>query len=261
MRYVWKFYNEYFNHERTGLVTRLAMPAVAAWLRSWDRRTANRVDRFIANSDNVARRIEAIYGRTAEVIYPPVDLSRFRSDRERQDYYLMVTALVPYKRVECAVRAFNRLGDRLVIVGRGVELPFLQSIASPNVEFRGWASDEEVASLYEGARALIFPGEEDLGIVPLEAQASGCPVIALRAGGALETVLEGSGAMSNTGTGVFFDEPDEEQIVAAVRKAGKIDFQPDELRAHASRFDRTVFRDKILALLRQEEDRAHSQGL
>lgn len=255
MRYVWKFYNEYFNHERTGLLTRLAMPPVAAWLRSWDRRTACRVDRFLANSSNVAHRIQSIYGRSAEVVYPPVDLSRFRWDRPREDYYLMVTALVPYKRVECAVRAFNRLGRRLIIVGRGVEQPFLQSIARSNVEFRGWESDEDVASLYSRAKGLIFPGEEDLGIVPLEAQASGCPVFALRAGGALETVVDSSRAGETRGTGLFFDQPDENRIVRTVERSDGIVFDPRRLRDHAARFDLAVFRRKMLDLLLEEEGR------
>ncbi len=252
MRYVWKFYDEYFNHRRSGRAVKMFMPPVAALLRRWDRRTAGRVDRYIANSRNVAGRIEEIYGRHSEVIYPPVDLSRFRCDRVRRDYYLMVTALVPYKRVESAVLAFNRLGERLVIVGRGVERSHLESIAGPNIEFRGWVDDSGVARLYEEARALIFPGEEDFGIVPLEAQAAGCPVIALRAGGALETVVD-AGEHQGEGTGLFFDRSDPDAICNAVERAARIDFDPAYLRENAKRFDRSVFRERILKLLFEEE--------
>jgi glycosyltransferase involved in cell wall biosynthesis len=251
MRYIWEFYDDYFANPRTGPITRAAMPWVARALRRWDVRTASRVDRFLANSANVAERIRRIYGREAEVVHPPVDVARFRADLPREDYFLVLSALVPYKRVEIAVRAFGELRLPLVVAGRGPERAHLERIAGPNIRFEGWLAEESVADLLGRARGLVFPGIEDFGIVPLEAMASGCPVIALRAGGALETVVERGGTLPPTG--LFFDSQDAASLADAVRRFRSEDFDPAALRAHALRFDRSVFRERVLRLLREEE--------
>ncbi|MFH1681556.1 MAG: glycosyltransferase [Candidatus Eisenbacteria bacterium] len=253
MRYIWEFYEDYFANPRTGTLTRLVMPLVASYLRRWDVRTASRVDRFVANSAHIAARIRKAYGREAEVVHPPVDVSRFRADLPRGEYFLVLSALVPYKRVELAVRAFSRLNLPLVVAGRGPERTHLERIAGPNIRFEGWLGESEVADLLARARALVFPGVEDFGIVPLEAMASGCPVIAFRAGGALETVVERGAEGGAVPTGLFFDRHDAESLAEAVRKFRPDDYDPWKLRAHATRFDRSLFLEKILGLLREEE--------
>jgi len=253
MRYIWEFYDDYFSGPRVGRLTRAVMPVVARYLRRWDVRTAGRVSRFVANSANVAGRIRSTYQCEAEVIHPPVDTSRFRADREREDHFLILSALVPYKKLEIAVEAFTRLGLPLVVVGRGPERPYLERIAGPEVRFTGWVRDGEAADLLERARALVFPGTEDFGIVPLEAMASGCPVIAYRAGGALETVIDAAGPSDHPPTGLFFDWQETDALVDAVERFRPDDFDAAALRAHAERFDRSVFRERIRRLLLEEE--------
>ncbi len=251
MRYVWTFYDQYFRNERTGFLTRTLMPPIASYLRKWDKRTAHRVDRYLANSRHVAARIRSIYERESEVVHPPVDTIRFRWDAPRDDFLLMVTALVPYKRADLAVRVCTERGLPLVIAGRGPEEEHLRALAGPTVEFRGWVSDDEIADLYARARALVFPGEEDFGIVPLEAMASGCPVIAYARGGALETVVDGRDAP----TGLFFRDQTPESLAGALDRLETAVFDPATLRAHAERFDRTVFLARMNEILREEEGR------
>lgn len=251
MRYVWDQYDEYFGKGRASIVARGAMKAVAPTLRAWDKRTANRVHHFIANSNNVAERIRRIYGRESDVLHAPVDTSLFTTSGRDDGYYLMVTALVPYKRVDLAIEAFNALGIQLQIVGKGPDLGRLKAMAGRTVSFLGWQSDEELARLYAGCRALVFPGEEDFGIVPLEAMASGKPVIAFGRGGALETVV-GSGAGR---TGVFFSEQTAPGLIEAIRSFESTSFSPALIRKHAERFDREVFKrklaEKIISLFSQ----------
>ena len=187
MRYVWDLYDDYFARGR-GLTVRLAMPPLAAALRRWDRRTTG-VSHFVAISKHIADRIRRAYDRPSDVMYPPVDVQRFEIADGGGDYYLVVGALVPYKRVDLAVAAATRLGRRLLVVGTGPEEARLRALAGPTVTFLGWRSDAEVAGLYARCRALLFPAVEDFGIVPLEAAAAGRPTIALAAGGALETMV------------------------------------------------------------------------
>lgn len=247
MRYVWDLYDEYFG-ARAGWAVRLLMPPVAAGLRRWDRTTAGRVHHFIAISRHVAERIAMFYGRDAEVIHPPVDLQRFRLSEEPGEFYLVVSALTPYKRVDLAVEAANRLGLRLVVVGSGPEERALRARAGRTVEFLGWRSDAEVADLYGRSRALLFPGVEDFGIVPLEAMASGKPVIAFGRGGARETIVpldEGS----DSPTGIFFAEQTVGAVIDATRRyeANAHRFAPKVLRARAEAFDRPLFKERIAA--------------
>lgn len=243
MRYVWDLYDDYFG-ARAGLVTRLAMRPVAAALRRWDRRTAS-VHAFAAISGHIADRIRRVYGRDADVIHPPVDVERFRIADAPEDFYLVVSALVPYKRIDLAIAAAGRLGRRLVIVGTGPEERRLRALAGPAVEFRGWRADPEVADLYARCRAVLFPSVEDYGIVPLEAAAAGRPTIALARGGALETMV-GRGAGGEPPTAVFFAEQTVEALAAAMREleAAPDRFDPKALRARAERFDRPVFKQR-----------------
>jgi glycosyltransferase involved in cell wall biosynthesis len=248
MRYVWDLYDDYFG-ARAGRLTRLVMPPVAAALRRWDRRTAAGVHHFVGISHFIADRIRRCYGRDAEVIYPPVDVARFRLEEKPETYYLVVSALAPYKRVGLAVEAATRLGRRLVVVGTGPEETRLRATAGPTVEFLGWKDDAEVAELYARCRALLFPTVEDFGITPLEAMAAGRPVIALGQGGALETVVPPGGAAPPTG--LLFPRQTVDDLVEAMLRfeTGVVAFEPKALRRHAETFDRPVFKERIEAYL------------
>jgi glycosyltransferase involved in cell wall biosynthesis len=242
MRYVWDLEDDYARG--AGWLTRSLMPAAAAALRRWDRRTHG-VHDFAAISHHIADRIRRAYGRTAEVIHPPVEVDRFRLAGAADDYYLVVSALVPYKRVDLAVAAASRLGRRLLVVGQGPEEARLRALAGPTVSFLGWRPDAEVAQLYARCRAVLFPSVEDYGIVPLEAAAAGRPTIALGRGGALETMV-GLDA-GEPPTAVFFAEPTVEALAAAMRlfEAAAGRFEPAALRARAARFDRPVFAARV----------------
>jgi glycosyltransferase involved in cell wall biosynthesis len=243
MRYVWDLYDDYFG--RGGLAMRLAMPPVAAALRGWDRRTAG-VSHFVAISHHIADRIRRAYDRRSDVIYPPVDVQRYEIADGPDDYYLVVGALVPYKRVDLAVAATARLGRRLVVVGTGPEEARLRALAGPTVSFLGWRSDAEVAGLYGRCRALLFPAVEDFGIVPLEAAAAGRPTIALAAGGALETMV-GLGAPDSPPTAVFFHEQSVDALERAILtfEGAAEQFDPKALRARAEAFDRPLFKQRL----------------
>lgn len=238
MRYIWDMYHQYFGKGKAGLGTRSAMAVIAPLLRLWDVRTAANVTYFVAISEEIKKRISRHYRRDAEVIYPPVDTEQFRLSNMDDQFFLIVSALVPYKRIDLAVKAFNQNGKRLIIAGTGPESTSLKAAAKPNVEFLGWQSDDELASLYARCTALIFPGVEDFGIVPLEAQASGKPVVAFGEGGALETVVDGI-------TGVFFDRQTAESLQKAVEKVSSIAFNSSVIREHALRFSRSTFRENI----------------
>jgi len=250
MRYVWDLYDDYFG-PRSSLAARLVMPPVAAWLRRWDRRTAAGVHHFVAISRFVADRIRRAYGREADVIYPPVDVSRFRVDETPGEFYLVVSALTPYKRVDLAVEACNRLGRKLLVVGSGPEERRLRALAGPTVELLGWRDDAQIAELYARCRALLFPPLEDFGITPLEAMAAGRPVIAFGEGGARETVVPpGEGEPP---TGLFFARQTVDDLTDAIQRfeASAHQFEPKALRRRAEAFDRPVFRDRVRAYLRE----------
>lgn len=206
MRYAWLFHDEYVGRNP---LKRLAVRPLLAWLRRWDRVTAPRVTRFVAISRHVQDRILRFYGRESDIVYPPVDLDRWTPDfRPPSNFDLVVSALVPYKRVDLAVQAYSQSGYPLRIVGTGGELPRLQAMAAPNIQFLGRQPDSALLELYRSCRQLVFPGEEDFGIVPLEAQACGRPVVAFGRGGATETVVQNA-------SGLFFGE----QTVQALREA------------------------------------------
>jgi glycosyltransferase involved in cell wall biosynthesis len=238
MRYAWNLFHDYRrvpNPLKSAIIS-LTMH----YLRLWDYCAAGRVDYFVANSQTVKRRIATYYRRDSKVIYPPCDVERFSISPEIDDYYLLVGRLVDYKKADLAVRAFGRSGRRLLVVGRGPQLKNLQAIAGPNVEFLDRVDDRQLADLYSRCKALIFPGEEDFGIVPVEAQAAGRPVIAYGKGGALETVASGK-------TGLFFLEQTVEALNAAVeqfeRDVGA--FDPAAIRRHAERFGKDRFQREI----------------
>ncbi len=241
IRYYWSGYHYYLKYPQFGFLNaliRILMPYLSSYLRLWDRLAADRVDLFIANSVNVAERIRKYYRRDATVINPPVDTSWIKPSDKPGEYFLAVGRIIPYKRLDVAVRAFNSLGLPLNVVGTGSELGRLREIAKPNVKFLGRVSDDELADLYSRCIALIFPPEEDFGITPLEAMAAGKPVIAYRAGGAVETVIEGK-------TGIFFDRQDPEALIEAVKRLKPEDFDPAVLVEHAKKFDVLVFKEKI----------------
>jgi glycosyltransferase involved in cell wall biosynthesis len=245
MRYIWDKYDEYFGPGRASWFTRQAAAVVARSLRKWDAATSSRVDHFIANSKYVAERIKRYYARDSTVIYPPVDCSRFTPGTGTGDGYLIVSAFAPYKRLDLAIEAFNRLDLKLTIVGSGQDEKRLKRMAGPNIDFPGWRSDAEIAQYYRNCRALVFPGEEDFGIVPVEAMASGRPVVAFARGGALETVVPLGGA--GKPTGVFFHEQTAGALTEAVRTLeGNLElFDPEAIRAHAMTFDRARFKERV----------------
>ena len=245
MRYAWEFYNEYMERENLGKLKKILIKYIMNYIRIWDRASADRVDYYIANSKNVAKRIYKHYGIEADVIHPPVKGSYFNISDIDEDYFLIVSRLVPYKRVDLAVEVFNELGLPLVVIGGGSQLEYLKSIAKPNVKIMGRQPDEVIKEHYAKCRAFIFPGEEDFGITPLEAQASGRPVIAYGKGGALETVVEGK-------TGLFFKEQTKESLKDAILKFNDMIWSKEEIRKHALTFDEEIFKEKIKNYIEQK---------
>jgi len=244
MRYVWDMYDDYFGRGR-GTVMRLLAGPLAKRLQSWDRQTDG-VHDFVAISRYIAKRIQRIYDRRAEVIYPPVDVSRFEIADQTEDYYLIVSALVPYKRIDLAVQAATRLDRPLRIVGTGPEQSRLRALAGPTVSFMGLRSDDQVATLYARCRALLFPAVEDFGITPLEAAAAGRPTIALGRGGALETMV-GLDESDAPPTALFFNEQSVDALVDAILRfeRARDRFDPKALRARAEQFDRSIFKQRL----------------
>lgn len=240
MRYIWNMYNRYY--DSSGLMTRMMMPPMAHYLRTWDVATANRVDDFVANSTTVAQRIKSYYRREATVINPPVDTTAFRpvASSDVEDYYLMVGEQVSYKRPDLAVEAFNRMKAKLVVIGGGEMLDHLKKIAGPTVTILGPQPFEALRHHYARCKGLIFPGEEDFGIVPVEAMASGRPVIAFGRGGATETVV-------NNKTGVFFETQTVEALIDAVERMERLEFNPADAVSRAADFRRDVFVDRFRA--------------
>ncbi len=241
MRYIWGQYDDYFGPGRAGMLTRLGMRCAVGPLRWWDVRTAANPHHFVAISENVRERISNVYGRESDLIYPPVDTNRFTVSNQDEGWFLVVSALVPYKRVDLAIEACNRTGDRLVIVGDGPDMERLRALAGQTIEFTGWQPDEQLREMYGRCSALLFPGEEDFGIVPLEAMASGKPVIAYGRGGALESVLD----TPLKRTGVLFREQSVDALVRAIAEYRESSFDPEALRVFAVTFDRELFKNRV----------------
>ncbi len=250
MRYVWEMFDQYFGPGKMPVHKRLFAKMIRPYLQRWDVKTANRVDFYIANSFNVKERVSRHFGRDAEVIHPPVSLERFAISKETADYYLVVSAFAPYKRIDLAVEAFGKLGRPLKIVGGGQDKDKLLAIKPPNVEFVGPVTDEELSDLFAKCRAFIFPGEEDFGITPLEAQACGRPIVAFGKGGALETVkgvFPDEKYEGKNYTGVFFKEQTVDSLCRGVEflESENPIMAPELIREHVLSFDRAIFAEKI----------------
>ena len=236
MRYAWDQRDEYL--EGTKGIKRKLIKILLHYMRIWDFVTANRVDYFIANSTEVQKRIKKHYGRESIVINPPVRCNLFTISEKDEDYFLVLSRLVKYKRFDLAVKACNELGKKLIIIGDGPEKENLQKIAGENITFLGRQPDKVVKKYMAECKALIFPGKEDFGIVPVEAQACGRPVIAFGQGGVLDSIIPNK-------TGILFKEQTVESVKEAIEKFETMKFDKNEIRKHALEFDETVFQKKI----------------
>jgi glycosyltransferase involved in cell wall biosynthesis len=242
MRYLWDLYPAYRNEWTRSAIKRFLMTPLSHYLRLWDYASAARVDRFVANSHNVRQRLRKVYRRDSDVVHPPVEVESFYW-KPAADYFLVVSELVPYKRIDQAVRVCSALGRKLVVAGDGPEYRRLRRMAGPTVEFAGRVPDGELRELYARSRALLLPGEEDFGMAPVEALASGKPVIALGRGGVLETVP----ALG----GVFYEQAAEVALAAAFDVFEKLEPQirPEELQAHAAQFREAEFQRRMSAIV------------
>ncbi len=244
-RYLWDF-RHYAQQEGMGRFAQALLQPALSYLRLWDRLAADRVDHFIAISRTVQQRIAWAYKRESTIIYPPVDTERFSASKSPTgDFYLVVSRLIPYKRVDLAVQALNQLDRPLIVVGEGRDRARLETVAGPNVTFTGRLSDAEVADLMGRCRAFIFPGVDDFGIAPVEAMSAGRPVIALAAGGALDTVKEGK-------TGLFFHEQSAAALAAAVEQFETLNFDPIQIRRHAEQFSQANFKERLTTLIEKK---------
>lgn len=243
IRYYWSGYEEYYQNPGFGLLNplvRMVMPAMVKKLKTWDYAAAQRPDYLIANSEVVQRRIAKYYDRNSVIINPPVNLDRFKGivQRGKSDYYLVVSRLVPYKRVDLAVQVCSKLQKRLIVVGKGPELGKLRKMASREIEFITDASDQQVAKLYSRAKALIFSADEDFGITPVESMASGTPVICFAKGGATETVIDGK-------TGIYHDKQTVGSLEKAILEFEHAGLSMSDMKKRAGEFSEDVFLDKI----------------
>jgi glycosyltransferase involved in cell wall biosynthesis len=242
LRYAWAFYHEFLAARPA--MQRMLLHLILHQIRQWDRNASTRVDYFLSNSEVTRRRVRKFYGREAHVLCPPIDVSAFHLADAYEDFYLIVSALMPYKRLDIAVDAFNRLGLPLKIIGTGPDARRLAAMAGPNVELLGWRSDQDVRQAYARCRAFIMTADEDFGLTPLEAQASGRPVIAYGSGGALETVVDGV-------TGVFFRQQTADALAEAVRLFDPQAIPPATLREHAQQFDVATFKQRLVAFVNE----------
>lgn len=243
-RFLWHF-DQYMAREQVSGPARLATWMLLAHLRRWELDAAREVDDFIAISTAVQNRIRDIYGRSSTIIHPPVDTKVFRpgTTTPRERFFLVVSRLIPYKRIDLAVSAFNRMPDHnLVIVGNGRDAAALKAMAGPNIRFTNYLPRREVVDLMQRCRGFIFPGEEDFGITPVEAMSAGSPVVALRAGGALDTVVD-------LQTGVFFDSSDPEALCEAIEEADSADWDREILYRQADQFDTELFKERFQRFL------------
>jgi glycosyltransferase involved in cell wall biosynthesis len=259
MRYIWDQFDQYFGKGKSSWFAATAMKFIRGWLQRWDIKTSRRVNHFIANSRHVQKRIKKYYKQEAAIIHPPVDTGLFTPDENegKEDYFLIVSAFAPYKRLDLAVDAFNQLNLPFFVIGEGQDAKRLKEMAKPNIHFEGWLDNSQIRSHFARCRAFIFCGEEDFGITLLEAQAMGRPVIALGKGGALETVVPDSQSWKpETGieksatsqpTGVFFYEQTPEALIKAIQHFESIEsqFDADAIRKHAQKFDVSVYTERM----------------
>jgi len=245
VRYVWNQYFSYFSADKLSFFSKIIIPPFIHYLRLWDESSSSRVDYFIANSKNVSKRVEKYYRRFAEVIHPPVDTHFFKPGEEGEDYYLIVSALVPYKRIDLAIEGFNQKGLPLKIVGQGPDYKKLKKSAKDNIQFLDSLNAQDLLRVYQRARALILPGEEDFGITSVEAQACGIPVIAYGRGGATESIIPKK-------TGLFFPELKVNSLLAVLDKFKSFEFNREIIRENAMKFSRDIFKEKIDSCLREK---------
>jgi glycosyltransferase involved in cell wall biosynthesis len=248
MRFAWDDCQKYTSDFYFPNLIKKAVPFFMNYIRLWDRASADRPDRIIANSRFVSRRIKKYYKRDSLVINPPVNVGHFRTSREKGNYFLAAGRLMAYKRFDIIIEAFNQLGLPLKIISRGPEMKRLKKMARPNIEFLGRVSDAELTKYFSSCRAFIFPQEEDFGIIAIEAMASGTPIIAYRGGDIPEHTEEGK-------TGIFFDEQTPEAIMAAVKNFDCKRFDPEYIRQSVLKFDKSVFKAKIKDYVESEYKR------
>ena len=272
MRYIWDQFDQYFGKGKSSWFAATAIKFIRGWLQRWDVKTSRRVNYFIANSRHVQKRIKKYYNQEAAIIHPPVDTGLFTPDtnEEKENYFLIVSAFAPYKRLDLAVNAFNQLNLPFVVIGEGQDAKRLKEMAKTNIHFEGWLDNSQIRSHFARCRAFIFCGEEDFGITLLEAQAMGRPVIALGRGGALETVVPDSQSWKpETGidkiatsqpTGVFFYEQTPEALIKAIQHFKSIEsqFDADAIRTHAQKFDVSVYTERIKTFI-EEKLASHSR--
>ncbi len=259
MRYIWDQFEQYFGKGKSSWLAATAMKFIRGWLQRWDVKTSRRVNHFIANSRHVQKRIKKYYGREAAIIHPPVNTELFTPENkvDKGDYYLILSAFAPYKRLDLAVEAFNQLGHPFFVIGEGQDGKRLKEMAKPNIQFEGWLDNSQIRSHFARCRAFVFCGEEDFGITLLEAQSMGRPVIAFGRGGALETVIPDSQTWkpeteipqnsTSQPTGVFFYEQTPEALINAIQHFESIEsqFDSDAIRKHAQQFDISVYTERM----------------
>lgn len=247
MRYAWDLYHQYLKEANLnkGLKSYYAK-YVLHKMRNWDLYSSNRVDEFIANSNYIARRIKKIYNRDSTVIYPPVDVNAFSLETNKEDYYFTASRMVPYKKIELIVRAFNEMPEKkLIVSGDGPEFKKIQKIAKGNIELLGFIDSSELKAKMQKAKAFVFAAEEDFGIIPVEAQACGTPVIAYGKGGVKETVIENE-------TGVFFNQQTVPSIIASVNKFEKLKLDYAQIREHVLKFSKERFEEELLSFVNKK---------
>ena len=264
MRYIWDQFDQYFSINKSGLIIWAVMKLLRPWFQSWDSKTSCRVNYFIANSNHVKNRINKYYKKDSTVIYPPVDTKLFKSYKNnRGDYFLIVSAFAPYKRLDLAIEAFNILGYPLIVIGEGQDAEALRLRGNSNIRFEGWLDDSSIRSHYASCRAFVFCGEEDFGITLLEAQSMGRPVIAFGRGGALETVIPDRKTWRpETGivkdktsdpTGVFFYEQTLDDLIKAIKHFELLEsqFDSEKIQMHAASFDAAIYKDRIQKFIKE----------
>lgn len=238
MRFAWDWTHEYIKEQRVGIARKIATALILKKIREWDQVASSRVDSAVANSLNVKQRIKKYYRQDSKVIYPPVDISRFKVSKNHEDFYLIISTLTPYKRIDLAIQLFNKIRRKLVIIGDGPQREFLQNIAGDTIDFLGFTKDAVANEYLQNCRALIFPGEEDFGITPVEAMACGKPVLAYGRGGVKESVIAGV-------TGDFFYDPSVASMENGLAKIMQQKYDPHACRQQSEKFSKDIFIEKI----------------